>query len=253
VQRWRLTLRRRRDAPVVAQREWQASIEAALVASELPLAFVDGSAPAARPRIAVAAPLLQGMAAERELLDIQLVRRLPVWQVREAVAATLPEGHELVDVEDVWLGEPAIAGRVVGSDYEVALDAGSVAAIRRAVDELRAASTLPRQRVRGDRTIEYDLRPFIESLEVAQAEAGSVLRMRLRHDPEKGVGRPDEVLAAAGERSGVTLDPGSLVRTGLVLGPLRASSSAADRPPERARPGAGPPRTSAGRPPRRPR
>jgi hypothetical protein len=41
--------------------------------------------------------------------------------------------------------------------------------------------------------------------------------MTLRHDPEKGVGRPEEVLAALGERVGTALGTASLVRERLVL------------------------------------
>ena len=39
----------------------------------------------------------------------------------------------------------------------------------------------------------YDLRPFVEALAVEEAGGAPRLRMRLRHDPEKGIGRPDEV------------------------------------------------------------
>ena len=45
--------------------------------------------------------------------------------------------------------------------------------------------------------------------------------MELRHDPEKGVGRPEEVLAELSARSGVALDDAILVRERLVLAPDR--------------------------------
>jgi hypothetical protein len=48
--------------------------------------------------------------------------------------------------------------------------------------------------------------------------------MRLRHDPEKGVGRPDEVLAELGERIGRRFGDVTLVRTGLTLAEPRGTS-----------------------------
>jgi radical SAM-linked protein len=238
VQRWRLTLRRRADAPVVAQREWQAALETAVLASGLPVAVADG--PGGRPRIAVAASLTQGIASEGELVELLLVRRLPVWQVREAIVSALPAGHELLGLEDVWLGEPAVAGRVIGAEYVLPLEAAAVSPVREAASALLAASALPRQRTRGDRTVDYDLRPFVDTVEVLDGPPAT-LRIRVRHDPEKGVGRPEEVLAELGGRVGVSLEPTRLVRTSLILAPLRTVVPVEKAPGGRvpgARPGA---------------
>ena len=44
-----------------------------------------------------------------------------------------------------------------------------------------------------------------------------MVRIRVRHDPERGVGRPEEVLAALAERMGVELAFSELVRERIVL------------------------------------
>ena len=69
---------------------------------------------------------------------------------------------------------------------------------------------------------------------MAQAGEAIILRMTLRHDPEKGVGRPEEVLAALGEAAGETLEPVELVRERLELGEPPA-------PKPKGRPSAAPP------------
>ena len=70
-----------------------------------------------------------------------------------------------------------------------------------------------RERQRGERTVAYDLRPFIETVAVEPGPDGAIdVVMVLRHDPEKGIGRPDEVLAELGERSGASLADASVVR-----------------------------------------
>ena len=199
------------------QREQLAAWDRALAACGLPVAGLDATPPKAR--IAPAAPLSATLPGEAELADVWLTERVPAWSVRERLAASLPEGYALVDAYDVWLGAPALPGQVVASIYRATFTPGAVAgeALRSATRSLLLAGALPRDRQKGQATVHYDLRPFIDGLEVA--DDGLALRMILRHDPERGIGRPEEVLAAMGEELGTTLDPAALVRERLVLAP----------------------------------
>ncbi len=218
-----------------------------LIESGLPVAGLD--APRPKARFAIAAPLVAAIPGEAELVDLWLVERYPRWQVREALETRMPPSHVLVDLQNVWLGEPALPGRVAASVFRATLRAGTVdaAVVVAAAASLVAASVLPRQRRKGDATIAYDLRPFLDGVDVRVAPDGTVeLRMTLRHDPEKGIGRPDEVLAALGERvGGVPLIPDALVRERLVLAdPQReeAPKRAPGRRPLDRSPGTGPER-----------
>jgi len=218
VQRWRLVLARAAAGGDQVQREQQAGWESALLASGLPVAGLD--LPRPRPRFAQAAPLAAIIPGEAELVDVYLVERVPGWRLREALVAVLPAGTRLVDAYDVWLGEPALPGRVVASVYRARFD-GTAIAPERLEDEasaLLSAPSLIRERRKGEGTVAYDLRPFIGALDAERAGESVILRMTLRHDPEKGVGRPDELLAALGERCGGALVPRELVRERLELG-----------------------------------
>ena len=216
VQRWRLVFRRLLEAPVLAQREAAGAWEASLLTTDLPLALTDGERP--RPRLAFGASPGGSLAADADLADVWLTERRPAWQVREALAGALPEGHELVTVHDVWLGAPALPGWVVASEITAMLrDAADPGALADACRAMLAAATLPRERRKGDRTVAYDLRPFLDALDATTAAGTTCVVMRLRHDPEKGVGRPDEVLAELGERLGSSLEPVELRRTRLLL------------------------------------
>ena len=211
--------------PDLAGRSLQAAWEGALAASGLPVAGLDG--PRGRPRFAAAAPLAAAIPGEAELLDVWLTERLPRWRVRDALQASLPPDHSLVDVYDVWLGEAALPGRVSASVYRAVVETVvDAAAARAAAAALLAEPALPRERRKGETTVAYDLRPFIEAIEVddqVEAVPSTVghttitLRMTLRHDPERGVGRPDELLAALSERAGAALHARSLARERLVL------------------------------------
>ena len=228
------------QAPEAAGRELQAAWDRALAGCGLPVAGLDAAVP--RARFALAAPLGTALAGEAELLDTWLVERLPAWRVREALPPCLPAGWRLLEAYDVWLGEAALPGRVAASVYRAELDASdgvTADALARAGDALTDAESLPRERRKGDATVSYDLRPFLDWIEVVPAPGGVHVRMALRHDPERGVGRPDETLAALGERVGTELVPRGLVRERLVLAdpPPPAASAPRRRPGGVPRPG----------------
>jgi radical SAM-linked protein len=215
-QRWRIVFRRTVDSPPIPSRDAAAAWEAAVLASGLPV-LVAGTNPP-RPRLLFASLLPANASGEAEMADLILVERLPVAEVRERLAPRLPAGHELIDLYDVWLGAPALPGLVVAADWRIELaDPPNQPALAAACDGLLAAESLPRERQRGGMPSIYDLRPLLDDVAVV-AGTSDTLRLRTRVHPERGVGRPDEVVAALGERLGTPLTVQTLVRERLVLG-----------------------------------
>jgi radical SAM-linked protein len=203
------------DAPEQPQRDLADAWVAAIDAAGLPVAWTEGARP--RPRIAFGAPLPVGMAANAELIDVVITERWPAWQVREALGGHVPAGWRVVEVQDVWIAGPPLAGRVAAADYEIVLARAPHAdLIRVAAAGLLAAPRLPRQRARGDGTVEYDLRPLLIDVSVADGPPVSVTA-RTRFHPELGTGRPEEVVAALSDRLGLALEIASVVRDRLVL------------------------------------
>jgi hypothetical protein len=214
-QRWRLVVARSADAPRLAGRELAEAWEAAIEATGLPL---HRSADRARARVAFAAPLQLGAAAERELADIFLTERTPVWRVHEALDDGLPAGWSLVELFDVWVGGPPLAGRVIAAQYRIVVDGTwDPDAVAAAASALLAAERLPRNRLKGGSTVAYDLRPLLAQIGVLDPGPPVVLRVRTRIHPELGTGRPEEVLAAIAEGLGYPLAPTSIVRERLIL------------------------------------
>lgn len=227
-QRWRLTFERVVDADGETQggRDYFALWESALAESALPVAVTDTR----RLRFAIGAPLPLRTAGRAELADLWLTERLAAWRVREALERVLPAGHRLDVLEDVWLGAPALAGRVAAADYLVTLrgnvDAGTIAS---AAGRLLAADHLPRERAKGGGVKTYDLRPLLILVDVAAdaalaadaaptaAGGAVVVRVRTRIHPELGSGRPEEVIAALADEAGVPLDAAETIRERLVL------------------------------------
>jgi hypothetical protein len=170
------------------------------------------------------------MAAHAELIDVVSTERWPAWRVREALRSTMPVGWRLVEVQDVWIAGPPLAGRVAAADYEIVL-AGDPHPdlLRAAAGGLLAARQLPRQRAKGDGTVEYDLRPLLIDIAVANGPPVCV-KARTRFHPELGTGRPEEVVAALSDRLGLALEIGSVVRDRLVLVEDLAGPQPADPP-----------------------
>ena len=215
-QRWRLTLARGPDAPRLAGRELSEAWEASLEAAGLPLARGAGAKP--KSPVAFAAPLQVGMTAEAELMDVVLADRWPIWRTRDALAAAVLPGWSLREIEDVWLGAPALAAALCAADYRIVLGADAAAAeVREAAGRVMGARSLFRSRDKGGSVVRYDLRPLLDAIEVV-AGPPVVLRVRTRFDPQLGNGRPEEVVAALADDLGHDLVIEEIVRERLVLG-----------------------------------
>ena len=219
-QRWRLTFARE---PVPVEQVGRAALDAwdrALVASGLPAAGLEPGG-TGRARIAFGAPLPAAIRGDAELADVFLLERRLGWQVREALAGRLPAGHHWVAAENVWLGAPALAGRVAAADWRVELGsmpaAHELARLQVGARALLAAPELPRIRAKGGEEKRYDLRPLLADVAVETEGQLVAIRFRTRFLPELGSGRPEEVLAALGEAAGLVIDARTIARTRLLL------------------------------------
>lgn len=210
VQRWRIVYRRDAGARDLAQRAEQEAWEAAVLTGALPVAL-DGRG---RPRLSFGVPLPAGLTALAEPLELPLIRTLRRHEVRLALEPFVPEHHALVDLHDVWIGAPALAGRVVAVEYLVTLDPPpDERVLSGACARLLGLPRIDRVRQRSDRAVAYDLRPFLLDL---RPERDGV-RMRLSADPSAGVGRPDEVVAALAAVTGQPLAMAAGVRERVLL------------------------------------
>lgn len=213
-QRWRLVLAR--SAGPETQRDVERAWETALVSSGLPCAATLGRANA--PRIAFAAPLPVGVAGDAELVDVFLAERLRMHAVRECLERVLPLGDRLLDLHDVWLGEPGLPSVVLGADYRVTLMAPDRALVADAVERFLAARAIAIERRKRDRVRAIDLRRLVEDISLQPGSgAACELRMRLRHDPDLGNGRPDDVVAALRDLGAEGIEIVAMVREGLRL------------------------------------
>ena len=106
----------------------------------------------------------------------------------------LPPGLKIQKIDPIQDNQPSSHKQIIKSEYEVTLDeSASKDVLEKRIGLLLAASELPRER----QAKQYNLRPLIESLELACEEKTTVILMRLTTG-EAATGRPEEVLLALG-------------------------------------------------------
>lgn len=167
--------------------------------ADLPLAYSHGFNPQAKINNAHALPL--GSAGEREVMDLWLKTPLPPDAVAARLRRALPPAAGLHEVRQVAAGEPSLQSVVDAADYRIHVSTSLPDdAVRQKVEKLLSSPSLPRQRQkrRRERSVSYDLRPLVQTLQwVGREGEWAVLRMRLRC-AAGATGRPDEVLDAMG-------------------------------------------------------
>lgn len=185
------------DLRFISHHDTMRLFERALARARLPVAFSAGFNP--RPRIALPLPRSVGMAAQVDLLVIQLTDRVAPEQVAGRLAEQLPDGLRLSDAWELPPGGSVQPDRAV---YEVELPSESRDAVAAAAARFRAAEQWPihregipgRKRREGGKTV--DLRAYVCEASVA----GNVLSWTVRVTAQ-GSARPAEVLSALGLES----------------------------------------------------
>ena len=191
--RWRITYAVNGPLRYVSHLEQVRVWERAIRRAGLPLAYSGGFTP--RPRLQVALPLPLGFASEAEWLDLWLEQPVEPERIVQALTRTLPEGLAIRSIEEVPPGAPSLPSQVVAAGYAVTVETTVPAdEIRRRIEGLLAAETLPRER----RGRPYDLRPLILDLHLEEARTGECVLTMLLSAREGATGRPEEVLDALG-------------------------------------------------------
>lgn len=167
--------------------------------AELPLAYSQGFHP--QPKMNMAAALPLGFSSRCEVMDMRLEQAIPLENLPTRLNETLPSGLQVVDVEQVDEGAPALQTQVLSAEYEVTLtEAVDRSELKSKVDSVLESTSLPRER-RGKT---YDLRPLIEELTLTPSplssrERGAGVRVFMRLTAREGAtGRPEEVLDVLG-------------------------------------------------------
>ncbi len=174
-------------------RAWERAVRRAA----LPLAYSQGFHPQARLHFAAALPV--GITGEDELVDVFLDAEIDPQEFVVRLNAALPAGVRVIRAEPVPRQLPSLQAVVTSADYRLEIESSESEDVFCArLDALLASDHLPRVRRRGERDVEYDLRPLILSLRFdGRGDLGYRILVEMRSEPG-ATGRPDELLAELG-------------------------------------------------------
>jgi len=182
--------------------------ERAIRRAGLPVKMSQGYNP--RPRFSIAAALGVGVAAEQEILDVELAESLDPEVVRKKLSATMISGIEIISAEGVE-GKPP---RAESAWYEVLLPP-DLDIPQDAPQRVLAAEEVVVERIgKDDEVKRINIRPYI--LEILTS--GKTVRLRLEIT-DSGSARPDEVVAALAAGAGLDRNRLKIVRTALEVQP----------------------------------
>ncbi|MFV0405816.1 MAG: TIGR03936 family radical SAM-associated protein [Propioniciclava sp.] len=186
VQRLDIRYAKRGRARFTSHRDFSRAFERALRRARVPMAYSSGFTP--HPRISYANASPTGAATEAEYLEIGLAEIIDPLTLAPALSAALPDGLEILDVQEALPG--GLAAQLTASQWRIRLadvDPGTVAA---AVVSLLAAESLAVTRMtkRGERS--FDARAAVLALTVVDEG------LELVSEHTTPLVRPDDVLTA---------------------------------------------------------
>lgn len=220
VQRLRIRYAKRGRLRFTSHRDFSRAFERALFRARVPMAYSSGFNP--HPRISYAGASPTGAASEAEYLEIGLSEVVDPAVVRRELDDSLPDGLDLLEVVESAGG--SLADRLEASVWEIVVTGVGVEDLGSAAERLLATPAVPVERMTKKGLRKFDARAAIVSLEALPSgesenagETCAILRVVLRHGTPSV--RPDDVLAALREITGITTSPAVLAQR-LAQGPL---------------------------------
>jgi radical SAM-linked protein len=230
VQRLRIRYAKRGRLRFTSHRDFSRAFERALFRARVPMAYSSGFNP--HPRISYAGASPTGAASEAEYLEIGLAEVVDPEIVRRELDASLPDGLDLLEVTVSAGG--SLADRLEASLWEITVSGADVETLAAGVERVLAATEIPVERMTKKGLRRFDAREAIVTLEARPAgesanagETCAILAVVLRHGTPSV--RPDDVLAALREVTGLDAGPAALAQR-LAQGPLDPRSGTVGDP-----------------------
>jgi len=210
--RFRIRMRKMGRYAFLSHLDLMRALERAVRRSGLRLAFSEGFHP--HPKISFAAPLSVGVSSEAEVADIELACATSADEVRERLAAHLPEELRVDRVVQASADDQSLMSRVAAARYRISVPADLLGnrPLGDQIMRLLERDSLTVSRERKGSTEVVDVRPMIFELAVVHADACHAEIEAVLATGSKSNLRPADLIAAlrecgilAGEPVGVTV------------------------------------------------
>jgi radical SAM-linked protein len=183
----RLRFAKQSDLRLVSHHDLMRCCERAVRRAQLPIAQTQGFSP--RPRIVFALAMAVGIEGRREVMDLVLDAEIPAAEVGRRFSNALPPGFVIHEAFAVPLKASCQA---IAAHYSLSVPSERLAQSQTELRQFHASINWPYERVRPDRTTQFDLRPHVRG---ATLDATGRLEFTLTID-NLGSARPEEFLEA---------------------------------------------------------
>jgi radical SAM family uncharacterized protein/radical SAM-linked protein len=200
--RFRILFEKGNDMRFTSHLDLMRAWERALRRSGLPIAFTQGHHP--HLKMSFGPPLPLGFRSRAEVFDLEFTQP-PAVDLEHRLNAVLPDGLTVLAYRPILFKTPSLMSRLEGASYRVRFtpaflaEAGLAhealpATLRERIPALLAREHVIVRRQSDGQTREFDARPSIVSLDVADADIPVALDLNVRFTP-RAQARPDELTA----------------------------------------------------------
>ncbi len=223
VQKLRLRYTKRGRLRFTSHRDIARAFERALRRSQVPMAYSAGFSP--HPKVSWVGAAPTGVASEAEYVEISVVRRVDLEQLRAALDDSLPDGLDVVDVVEAPVGT-SLPDRCQASQWEIVLPEVDPAEAERALTVFLAVDEVGVERLgkNGMRTL--NAREPVQSARV-EAEPPGCATLHLVVQHVTPAVRPDDVLSGIRLVAGF-VTPVAPAATRIRQGPLTETGEVGD-------------------------
>lgn len=193
--RLRLVFAKKAQVKYISHLDLALTWERALRRARVPLAYSRGFNP--RPRMQLASGLPVGTTSRSEVMDIIVTRPVDLDEVFEQINQALPEGLQLLSIEEVPLKAPTLQHLLRRAEYQVTVETDLTSGeLDDRIKNLLAAAEIRLTRQRKQKKEEIDLRGWIYDLRLERVAGGQAVLMMLLAAGQHGNLRPELVLEA---------------------------------------------------------
>lgn len=194
--RYQITFSKNKEMRFTGHLDLFSTLERTMRRANLPLAYSEGFTP--RPKMHLASALPLGFTSECEQAEFWLKEEIPPKEVTAAIIKSAPPGITLHATKMPDPKAPKLQNALESASFRVVI-LNPAPELEARVQEMLAAPSLMREKIRKGKKRTYDLRELILEMEILppDEEGRQQFAMHLKAQPG-ATGRPDEILGELG-------------------------------------------------------
>ncbi|MEA4902333.1 TIGR03936 family radical SAM-associated protein [Desulfitobacterium sp.] len=204
--RVRIAFTKVEDAKFIAHLDLARVFERSIRRAGIQMAYSEGFNP--HPKISFGSALAVGVEGEREYVDIELARELPLKEILGRLQEQLPKGIRLLEGQVIAPGTKALMAILNSASYRIRVAMGlpvTQERLQEAIDSWLAREEIQYSRYSKKGRVEKNIRPWVKQLEGHIEGDEAVFELEVEVGNQGSV-RPEEVIASLCDLENLPLD-----------------------------------------------